>query len=96
MRRYAVLAALVLAAAPAAAQQKQSLQEPLPTAAPVAQTESPAVPRSPTLSVSREQIDAQLKVDPAQRASSQMTQRDFLYLVAAIAIGIIVAAVVLD
>jgi hypothetical protein len=96
MRRYAVLAALVLAAAPVAAQQKQSLQEPLPTAAPVVQAETPAEPRTPTLNVSREQIDAQLKVDQVEQGSSQMNQRDFLYLVAAIAIGIIIAAVVLD
>jgi hypothetical protein len=94
MRRYAVLAALVLAAAPAAAQQKQALQEPLPVT-PAPQIEAPAAPVAPTLTVTREQIDAQLRAED-QVNQAQMNQRDFLYLVAAIAIGIIIAAVVLD
>jgi hypothetical protein len=99
MRRYALLAALVLAAAPAAAQQKQALQvEPDATPAVATVTTAPAEsrtePRTPTLYVSREQIDARLTEEALP--SSQMTQRDFFYLAGAIALGIIVAALLLN
>jgi len=93
MRHYMVLAALVLAAAsPAAAQQRQSapLQEPAPVAA-VAPAKEEA--QTPTLYVSRAQIDAQLE---ATRRPNAMGEHDFLYIAAAVAVGVIVAALLLN
>ncbi len=97
MRKMLVLlGALVLCAAPAAAQ----------TSGPAAPAETPAaqVERAeqatptPSLFPTTDEVREQVRANEENRnaSSAAMTQRDFLYLVAAIAIGIIIAAVVLD
>jgi hypothetical protein len=97
MRFYTVLAALMIAAAPAAAQQKQALQSDV-ASAPTTEQVTPAEPKTesqaPSLYVSRDQIDAQLRAQ--QKTNSQMGQHDFLYVVAAVALGVIIAALLLD
>ncbi|HEU4562870.1 MAG TPA: hypothetical protein VFS20_33880, partial [Longimicrobium sp.] len=59
-----------------------------------AQQATPTPSLFPTTDEVREQVRANEENRTA--SSAAMTQRDFLYLVAAIAIGIIIAAVVLD
>lgn len=97
MRKLLVLfGALMLSAAPAAAQSNgpSAQQEP---AAP-AKVERTAETRTPSLYPTTDEVRAQVRANEAAHASksSAMTQRDWLYLVAAIAVGIIIAAVVLD
>jgi hypothetical protein len=100
MRRNLVIAALVMIAAPAAAQEQAAALAPVlaaatqaPVAAPAAESEV-ASTRTPTLQVTREQIDARLQADRYQ--GREMTQRDFLYTAAAVALGVIVALLLLD
>lgn len=94
MRKLLVLfAALFLCAAPAAAQTSGP-------SAPVepAKMERAAPARTPSLFPTTDEVRAQVRANEEGRhaKSSAMTQTDFLYLVAAIAIGVIIAAVVLD
>lgn len=97
MRKMLVLlGALVLCAAPAAAQTSgPAAPAETPAAAEVERTQStPAPSLFPTTDEVKEQVRA--SEDTRESRNSAMTQRDFLYLVAAIAIGVIIAAVVLD
>ena len=94
MRKMLVLfGALLLSAAPAAAQQSG------PAAPMDAQpVESTAPAATPSLFPTTDEVKAQVSANEQARGErgAVTTQRDFLYLVAAIAIGIIIAAVVLD
>ena len=88
---------MALCATPAAAQ-RSGPSAPLETAsAPVA--ERAAAPAAPSLFPTSDEVRAQVRVNEEareSRAASAMTQRDWLYLVAAIAVGLIIAVVVLD
>ena len=98
MRKMLVLlGALVLCATPAAAQTSgPSAPDEATATAQVerTQTTTPAPSLFPTTDEVREQVRA--REEGRESRSAAMNQRDFLYLVAAIAIGIIIAAVVLD
>ena len=97
MRKLLVLCgALVLCAAPAAAQTSGPSAQ-LESASP-AKVERTTEPRTPSLYPTTDEVRAQVRANEERRhaKSSAMTQSDFLYLIAAIAIGVIIAAVVLD
>jgi hypothetical protein len=99
MRRSVFVAALVFAAAPLAAQEQASATDPAGTPVIEAAAPAPAVqeePRQPRLHVSTEQIDAQLRAEPREARSSEMNQRDFLYTVAAVALGVLIALLLID
>ena len=104
MRKVLVtFAALVLCAAPVYAQQgaepaaaaEQSdvvkAAAPAPAAQPAEQNET----RTPTLAVSRDEIRARIAADEPQ-ASEQMGGQGFWWTVAAVAIGVIVALLLID
>lgn len=99
MRRSVFVAALVFAAAPLAAQEQATVTQ--PAAAPAVEAAAPAAPvqeepRQPRLHVSTEQIDAQLRAEPAETRGREMNQRDFLYTVAAVALGVLIALLLID
>ncbi|HEX5725881.1 MAG TPA: hypothetical protein VFX98_10480 [Longimicrobiaceae bacterium] len=108
MRKVLILAAaLVLSAGQAAAQQPASngVNETgksavvLPAATlPAAQPGVPAQP-APSFHLSRDEVREQVRVAEQQRATSDAAQvgsRNWWYLVAAIAVGVIVALLILD
>lgn len=95
MRKALLLAAaLVLCSAPARAQQSQALQAPTPTPA----TQVAEKPVAPSLHVSREQIDERVRQMEAERAgkNEQMGSRGWWYTVAAVAVGVIIALLLID
>jgi len=97
MRKLLVLCgALMLCAAPAAAQSNGPSAQ-LEPASPV-KVERTAETRTPSLYPTTDEVRAQVRASEQARGtrSKAMTERDWLYLVAAIAVGIIIAAVVLD
>lgn len=88
-----LLGALVLAASPAAAQQSGPSA---PVDPPVAAMERTAPAAQPSLFPTTEQVRAQVSANEETHANRKaMGQNDFLYLVAAIAVGVIIAAVIL-
>jgi len=94
MRKLLVLfGALALCAAPAAAQ----TSGPSAQQEPAAKMERAAPAHTPSLYPTTDEVRAQVRANETARGSrsSATTQRDWLYLVAAIAVGIIIAAVVL-
>ena len=95
----ALLGALALCATPAAAQ-RSGPSAPLETAsAQAVDRPAPATPAAPSLFPTSDEVRAQVRANEEARESrgaSAMVQRDWLYLVAAIAVGVIIAAVVLD
>jgi len=103
MRRPLVLLALLLAV-PLAAQERQQQNPAEPVDAPALQ--APAAPaqataeapaqKAPTLHVTQEQIDAQLRQDRVAAEDRQVGSQSWWYLVAAIAVGVVVALLVLD
>ena len=97
MRKMLILAgALALCATPAAAQ-RSGPSAPVETAS--AQAVDRPAPAAPALFPTSDEVRAQVRATEEERGSHQsaaMTQRDWLYLVAAIAVGLIIAAVVLD
>lgn len=108
MRRSLVLAALLLAA-PLGAQEPAGADQPdpapaaqsvqaAPAAAPAPASDQPeaAEPRRPSLHVSAEQIDAQLQADARESDRQQIGSQSFWYLVAAIALGVLIAIVITD
>ncbi|HET7462639.1 MAG TPA: hypothetical protein VFJ82_15400 [Longimicrobium sp.] len=95
MRKLLVLfGALILCATPAAAQ----TSGPSAQAEPTAKMERAAPARTPSLYPTTDEVRAQVRANEEgrQAKSSAMTERDWLYLVAAIAVGVIIAAVVLN
>jgi len=90
----ALLGALVLCAAPVAAQ-TSGPSAPLDDAAPTAVERAAARPSLfPSTDAVREQVRASEDARDAHKAP--MSSQSWLYLVAAIAVGVIIAAVVLD
>jgi uncharacterized lipoprotein YajG len=92
MKKLLVLAAAaLLSAAPAAAQQTMDAPaETTPAAtAPAAQTVAPS------LFVSQDEIRQRVAAAEAQREGAQIGSPSFWYLVAAIALGVIIASLVL-
>jgi len=90
MRKMLVLfGALMLSAAPAAAQQS----------GPSAPADVPAAAQSaaaPSLFPSTAQVRADVQANEQKHQRAAAPDRDFLYLVAAIVVGIVIAAVILD
>jgi len=102
MRKVLILAAaLALSAGPALAQQQQSIAQPEQQAAVVAEKPAPAAqqaeaPAKPTLYVSNDEIRRQVQAAEEARADKkQIGSQSWWYLVAAIAVGVIIAALVL-
>jgi hypothetical protein len=96
MRKMLVpVAALLLCAAPAAAQQAVAPSEPA-TPAPV-QAEERQAPRTPALYPSTDEVRQQVRANEERlgREQAPIGNRDWWYLVAAIAVGVIIAAVLL-
>ena len=79
-------AALLLAAAPAAAQQS--------TAAP-AQVQSAVQPAAPSIWVSREEIRQRVAANESALGEAAQRSEGFWWLVTAIAVGVIIAALLL-
>lgn len=93
MKKLLVLAAAaLLSAAPAAAQQTMDAPaETTPaTTAPAAQTVAPS------LFVSQDEIRQRVAAAEAQREGAQIGSSNFWYMVAAIALGIIIASLLLN
>jgi curli biogenesis system outer membrane secretion channel CsgG len=87
------VAALLLCAAPAAAQQVAAAPEP---AAPAQAAEQQA-PRTPALYPTTDEVRQQVRANEQRLGHQQapIGTKDWWYLVAAIAIGVIIAAVLL-
>jgi uncharacterized lipoprotein YajG len=85
----ALAAALVLAATPAAAQQAASAP-----AQPVAQ-QSAVKPGMPSIFVSQDEIRQKVAANEAALNGAQVGSQSWWYLVAAIAVGVIIAALLL-
>jgi hypothetical protein len=87
------VAALLLCAAPAVAQQAVVQTEP----APAAQVEEQAAPKTPALYPTTDEVRQQVRANEARLAEQKapIGNRDWWYLVAAIAVGVIVAALLL-
>jgi Skp family chaperone for outer membrane proteins len=87
------VAALVLCAAPAAAQQAAA---PEPAPAPV-QAEAQQAPRAPALYPTTDEVRQQVRANESRLGhdATPIGNRDWWYLVAAIAVGVILAAVLL-
>ena len=88
-------AALVLCAAPAAAQQAAVAPEPA-TPAP-AQADVQPAPRAPALYPTTDEVRQQVRANEQRLGHDQspVGTKDWWYLVAAIAVGVIIAAVLL-
>ncbi len=85
----AAVAALVLAATPAAAQQSASAP-----AQPVAQ-QNDVQPGMPSIFVSQEEIRQKVAANEEALGNAQVGSQSWWYLVAAIAVGVIIAALIL-
>ena len=83
------VAALVLAATPAAAQQSASAQT-----QPAAQ-QSAVQPGVPSIFVSQDEIRQKVAANEAALGNAQVGSQSWWYLVAAIAVGVIIAALLL-
>jgi curli biogenesis system outer membrane secretion channel CsgG len=86
----ALVAALVLAATPAAAQQAASAQS-----QPASPQQSAVQPGMPSIFVSRDEIRQRVAANEAALGNAQVGSQSWWYLVAAIAVGVIIAALVL-
>ena len=86
------VAALLLCAAPAVAQQSVAQAEP----APAAQAEQ-AAPKTPALYPTTDEVRQQVRAIEERLAEQKapIGNRDWWYLVAAIAVGVIIAALLL-
>ncbi|HEX5725962.1 MAG TPA: hypothetical protein VFX98_10890 [Longimicrobiaceae bacterium] len=101
MRKVLTLAAVLsVFAVPALAQQRQELTPPQPRAevsATAAQAQPAAAEQAPSFHVSREQIREQVRAAEDQRAQgAQVGSSSWWYLVLAVAVGVLIAAVILD
>lgn len=88
---YVMAAALMLAAAPVAAQESPSGAAPAPQAAAV---QEQAV--APSVHVSRAEIQERVAAMEAERNGAQFGSSSFWTMVAAIALGIIIASLLLN
>ena len=90
-------AVLVLAAAPVSAQQaeKTSFAPAAVEAAPAVQPQAEAKEKAPSVHVSRQQLDEAVRAQEERRAALTL-DRNFWYLVGAVALGVIVASIVLN
>ncbi len=99
MKKLLVLAAAaLLAAAPAAAQQVESPAGDQPSVQQVATAQEDAQQQAatPSIFVSREQIQQRVAAMEAERNESAQMNQSFWYLVAAIALGVLVALLLAD
>jgi len=89
------VAALLLCAAPARAQQAVAQTDPAP--APAAQVEETQAPKTVALYPTTDEVRQQVKANETRLGHQQASigNRDWWYLVAAIAVGVIIAALVL-
>ncbi|HEX8903849.1 MAG TPA: hypothetical protein VF771_03350 [Longimicrobiaceae bacterium] len=86
-------AALLLCAAPVRAQQALATTT---DAAPAAQADQPKAERTPSLYPTSDEVRRQVsKAEAARHDTAPLGSRDWWYLVAAIAVGVIIAAVLL-
>ena len=85
----AAAAALVLAATPAAAQQSAAAQ------AQPAQQQSAVQPAAPSIWVTRDEIRQRVAANEAALNEAQPGNQNWWWMVAAVAIGVIIAALVL-
>ncbi|HEX8395515.1 MAG TPA: hypothetical protein VF665_24400 [Longimicrobium sp.] len=93
MKKFLVLAAsLLLAATPAAAQ--QSVSDAAPTVAAPVVTAAPAVEAQ--LFPTRDEVRQRVAAAEARRAHAPMGSSDWWYTVAAVALGVIIALLLLD
>jgi surface antigen len=86
----AMVAALVLAATPAAAQQGAPAQ-----AQPASPQQSAVQPGMPSIYVSQDEIRQKVSANEAALGNAQVGSQSWWYLVAAIAVGVVIAALVL-
>lgn len=84
-------AALALAAAPAAAQESAS-----PIAAVQAQSAVTTASAAPSIFVSQDEIQQRVAVAEAEREGAQVGSSNWWYTVAAVALGVIIAFLLLD
>ena len=87
------VAALLLCAAPARAQQAAAQPEPVPAA----QAEEQPAAKTPALYPTSDEVKQQVRANESRlgQQNAPIGNRDWWYLVAAIAVGVIIAAVLL-
>jgi hypothetical protein len=87
------VAALLLCAAPAMAQQAVTQTEP----APAAEAEEQAAPKAPALYPTTDEVRQQVRANEARLAEQKapIGNRDWWYLVVVIAVGVIIAALLI-
>ncbi|HEU0014281.1 MAG TPA: hypothetical protein VFQ45_11390, partial [Longimicrobium sp.] len=68
----------------------------LPQATARVEQQAPTTPANPSIHVTREEIRAQVAANEAARSGEQIGSQSFWYLVAAIALGVIIATLLLD
>ncbi|MBW3571643.1 MAG: hypothetical protein KY467_11095 [Gemmatimonadetes bacterium] len=92
-----VAAAALMAATPAAAQQaiESPGDQPAVTQVATVQQDAQQAP-APSIFVSREQIQQRVAAMEAERTESAQMNQSFWYLVAAIALGVLVALLLID
>jgi uncharacterized lipoprotein YajG len=97
MKKLLVLAAALLLAAPAAAQQAQAPDDqPVIEQVVVEQQDAQQQAATPSIFVSRQEIAQRVATMEAERNGAQVGSGNFLYMVAAIALGVLIALLLLD
>jgi hypothetical protein len=93
MKKMLVLAAALLAAAPAAAQQSADASD-----APAVSVSAPAAPSAaaPSIYVSRDEIRQKVVAAESERGKAPVGSNDWWYTVAAVAVGVIIALLLID
>jgi hypothetical protein len=89
-------AALMLCAVPAAAQQAQPQVTDAVVPAPAAMADAPSEPRQMSLYPTTEQVKSEVRAaESARHDTAPLGSKDWWYVVAAVAVGVIIAAIVL-
>ncbi|HEU0301171.1 MAG TPA: hypothetical protein VFR37_17025 [Longimicrobium sp.] len=96
MKKLLVLAAALLVAAPAAAQQSPGSDQPAEQQSLVAQAQEATQAATPSIFVSRAEIQQRVAAMEAEREGAQAGSGSFLYMVAAIALGVLIALLLID
>lgn len=96
MKKVLVLAAALLVAAPAAAQESPGSGSAVVEQGMVAQAQQATEATTPSIFVSRAEIQQRVATMEAEREGAQVGSGNFLYMVAAIALGVLIALLLID
>ncbi|HEX2077652.1 MAG TPA: hypothetical protein VHG08_08080 [Longimicrobium sp.] len=98
MKKLLVLAAALLLAAPAAAQEAAHAPGDAPAVQQMVSAEQDARQQAatPSIFVSRQEIQQRVAAMEAERSGAQVGPGNFLYMVLAIALGVLIALLLID